>query len=88
MSDLKLCPFCGGPAWERTDDDVVCTDPECAAGNIEATRDDWNRRPLEDAVRKVCEEMRRYASADVEPQLRVLSAAWAASLERAMEGKP
>ena len=52
-STLKPCPFCGIKA-EINDisktivDDRVCG---CWADNIFLTKEDWNTRPLEDALR-------------------------------------
>lgn len=47
MSDeIKPCPFCGKSDFEATLDGLYCTHCEADVG------DDWNTRPIEDALRK------------------------------------
>lgn len=53
-NELKLCPFCGSEAYDYDSADInltFCSNDKCKA-NIELmTFDDWNTRPLEDALR-------------------------------------
>ncbi len=56
MSELKPCPFCGGKAEVDTNIGGVvcenlCTNPNTFDGGGGVWTDDWNRRPIEDALR-------------------------------------
>ena len=65
MSDeLKPCPFCGGEAKlypleavESPDDLFCCSDDDCIGAEPPATREEWNHRPLEDALQKRIEDL-------------------------------
>jgi uncharacterized small protein (DUF1192 family) len=52
MSDLKPCPFCGGDsvhAFGRLEQ-VRCSNGDCLLVDL-LSPEDWNRRPIEDALR-------------------------------------
>ncbi len=72
MTDLKLCPFCGAPAVFDDCGFVRCTKCElrekmplcrdCTSHNISQYEvlmpsDDWNHRPLEDALEAEIESL-------------------------------
>lgn len=57
MSELKPCPFCGLEPISYGEDS--CT--ECPYCHLLDT-DDWNTRPIEDALTKRIEELERFAS--------------------------
>ena len=41
---LLPCPFCGGPAFEETINDICCADKKCVGSLAMGSRDDWNTR--------------------------------------------
>ena len=74
MGEIKLrpCPFCGEKATEedvvKNDIDVLMADGfnvicDCCGSMYGPDRqgaiDDWNRRPIEDALLAACEELMR-----------------------------
>lgn len=62
MSELKACPFCGGytehaVAPDGDDDSIFC---DCGASEeflMNERFDQWNRRPIEDALNKRIAEL-------------------------------
>lgn len=62
MSDeLKACPVCGGkPGVSHelsVDDHVSCANPDCWLYGLGFHIDDWQNRPLEDALQARVEEL-------------------------------
>lgn len=53
MSDFKRCPFCASKEVSIIENHVVC---ECGAS---AYATDWNKRPLEDRLKKAIDIMLR-----------------------------
>jgi len=56
MSELKPCPFCGSPAYSYHDNcidfaGVKCDLGGCVCADILITENNWNTRPIEDALR-------------------------------------
>lgn len=50
--DLKRCPFCASEAktWKQgliRKQFVQCMDSNCAAGLVNFTPEEWNKRPIE-----------------------------------------
>jgi len=55
MSELKPCPFCGSPAYSYHDNcidfaGVKCDLGGCVCADILITENNWNNRPIEDAL--------------------------------------
>ena len=55
MSELKPCPFCGSPAYSYHDNcidfaGVKCDLGGCVCADILITENNWNTRPIEDAL--------------------------------------
>ena len=55
MSELKPCPFCGSPAYSYHDNcidfaGVKCNLGGCVCADILITENNWNTRPIEDAL--------------------------------------
>ena len=55
MSELKPCPFCGSPAYSYHDNcidfaGVKCDLGGCVCADILITENNWNTRPVEDAL--------------------------------------
>lgn len=48
--ELKPCPFCGSPA-ELIKKYVACSSTQCNAYETHIPIDEWNTRPIEDALR-------------------------------------
>lgn len=48
-NEPKACPFCGGSAHQLSDGSATCT--SCLDDDGWASEKDWNRRPIEDALR-------------------------------------
>ena len=49
--ELRLCPFCGGEAHECLDNHFDCLNPGCPmAGARAIPLENWNTRPIEDAL--------------------------------------
>jgi len=55
--ELKACPFCGSKAdiYHDRQDVAVCSNGDC--NNCGIPVDEWNTRPIEDALRKQLEGM-------------------------------
>ena len=56
MSELKPCPFCGEPADDRYNRLAKCSNKSCLMNHWVDDEDffiddDWNTRPIEDALR-------------------------------------
>ena len=58
MSELKLCPFCGGEAqvntWTMhgiTESRCFCPNSDCPNSVRTVALEQWNARPIEDALR-------------------------------------
>jgi len=72
MSELLPCPFCGGKAEIKHDEDIAfarCKDCEATGPTILGPRDDseidWNTRPVsaepnKDVLMHFCESLRGY----------------------------
>ena len=56
---LKLCPVCGGLAYDNLVYDTYCTNPQCVIYSISMKRSRWNNRPTEDALRIQVEELEK-----------------------------
>ena len=49
--ELRPCPFCGGEAHECLDNHFDCLNPGCPmAGARAIPLENWNTRPIEDAL--------------------------------------
>jgi len=62
MSELKPCPFCGSPAYSYHDNcidfaGVKCDLGGCVCADILITENNWNTRPIEDALNKRIAEL-------------------------------
>lgn len=56
IEEIKPCPFCGSPP--ATDGVYYyCSQGLCTCHGINATREYWNNRPIETALRKRIEEL-------------------------------
>ena len=62
MMELKACPFCGsdGARNQLEDVDMVgCVNPTCICSEMSWTStNDWNTRPIEDALRSENQRLR------------------------------
>ena len=72
MSELKPCPFCGSPAYSYHDNcidfaGVKCDLGGCVCADILITENNWNTRPIEDALRLRIAEL----EAEIECEMRV-----------------
>ena len=68
MSELKLCPFCGSPAYSYHDNcidfaGVKCDLGGCVCADILITENNWNTRPIEDALNKRIAELEAHIAA-------------------------
>ena len=52
----KTCPFCG--EQPLTPDIYVCDNVNCPICDTEMFKEEWNTRPIEDALRKEVEELK------------------------------
>ena len=78
MSELKPCPFCGSPAYSYHDNcidfaGVKCDLGGCVCADILITENNWNTRPIEDALNARIAELegeieRLTAHSDIERQ--------------------
>jgi hypothetical protein len=60
MSKEELCPFCGGEPYECLDNHFGCLNLGCAmAGARAIPLEDWNSRPIEDALRARIAELQK-----------------------------
>lgn len=50
--ELKLCPYCGGTAYKVQAKRIMHS---CNAINVGMSREHWQSRPIEDALRKQLE---------------------------------
>ena len=74
MSELKPCPFCGEPADDRYNRLAKCSNKSCLMNHWIDDEDffiddDWNTRPIEDALRARIAELeaeRRWKDSNVE----------------------
>jgi len=62
MSELKPCPFCGSPAYSYHDNcidfaGVKCDLGGCVCADILITENNWNTRPIEDALQSRIAEL-------------------------------
>jgi hypothetical protein len=52
---LKPCPLCGSTPWPGTSSwgttTAACSSQNCALVGVEVPADEWNARPIEDALR-------------------------------------
>jgi hypothetical protein len=52
---LKLCPLCRSTPWPGTSSwgtaTAACSGQNCALVGVEVPADEWNARPIEDALR-------------------------------------
>ena len=66
MSDeLKACPFCGEPADDRYNRLAKCSNKSCLMNHWVDDEDffiddDWNTRPIEDALRARITELKEF----------------------------
>jgi hypothetical protein len=51
----ELCPLCRSTPWPGTSSwgtaTAACSSPDCPLAGIEVPADEWNARPIEDALR-------------------------------------
>lgn len=67
--ELRSCPFCGRSAFYDGDDNIVCCTggEDCVTGSMSGKSvEDWNHRPIEDALRKTIEHLHGAMNADDE----------------------
>jgi hypothetical protein len=62
MDELRPCPFCGSPAYSYHDNcidfaGVKCDLGGCVCADILITENNWNTRPIEDALNKRIAEL-------------------------------
>ena len=60
--ELRPCPFCGSPAYSYHDNcidfaGVKCDLGGCVCADILITENNWNTRPIEDALNKRIAEL-------------------------------
>ena len=77
MSELKPCPFCGSPAYSYHDNcidfaGVKCDLGGCVCADILITENNWNTRPIEDALNKRIAELEAHIAALEEAYARKL----------------
>ena len=77
MSELKPCPFCGSPAYSYHDNcidfaGVKCNLGGCVCADILITENNWNTRPIEDALNKRIAELEAHIAALEEAYARKL----------------
>ena len=68
MSELKPCPFCGSPAYSYHDNcidfaGVKCDLGGCVCADILITENNWNTRPIEDALTARIAELEAHIAA-------------------------
>jgi len=74
MSELKPCPFCGSPAYSYHDNcidfaGVKCDLGGCVCADILITENNWNTRPIEDALNaRIAELEAENAALKAEPK--------------------
>lgn len=57
MSELKPCPFCGSEATDEANY-CACCNPDCEFVGWFFLKEQWNTRPVEDALRAENEELK------------------------------
>jgi len=75
MSDeLKACPFCGKTAYKAQAKRIIHS---CNAINVSMSREHWQSRPIEDALRKQLDESNRKLeqriASEIDEHLKVVS---------------
>jgi hypothetical protein len=67
MDTLKPCPFCGSkPVHPEAmiDGMICCGNADCIAWTFPATIEQWNTRPLEDALLEAAIEVTSWGAGD------------------------
>jgi len=66
MTELKKCPFCGrdarnNPTWMvGSENSAECSNRHCITNKLTyATIEEWNTRPLEDALQARIDELKQ-----------------------------
>jgi hypothetical protein len=67
MTELKKCPFCGSeatnPMTKNSSKYADCSNQDCITNKIVyVTVDEWNTRPIEDALQARIDELEQYKS--------------------------
>ncbi len=56
IKELKPCPYCGSKAIITAEGYCSCSNNNCPSDCVILSIDDWQSRPVEDALRKQLEE--------------------------------